>query len=77
MSGLADFMFWSHFDEGDGIEFFGFMSFVLRDISHIVVFFILFIPEQVMGFSLDERKGTIWFRLISHFNDYIILKKTS
>jgi hypothetical protein len=39
---------------------------VAGDISQIVVLFVFFVPEQLMGLALDEGQGAVGLRLISH-----------
>lgn len=66
MCGLAHLVFSFHFDEWNGIKIFGFLQFVVRDISKIVVFFVFLVLEKLVGLPLDEGKGAVGLGLISH-----------
>ena len=64
--GLAVLALESGLDEGNGVEVLGLLQFVAGDISQVVVFFVFFVPEQLVGLALDEGQGAVGLGLISH-----------
>jgi len=53
---------------------------VVGEVEKVAVFFVVLVVSGflgVEGFSVEIGEGAVRLRLISHFNDYIILKKTN